>query len=97
MSGWMPLKSQAAHFYPKSKFFVLLVIEKKTLTLNTMFQGGCVTLTLFNDEKYYKNVLAPQMSGFLKFDFGGMPLKSQVALFYPKTELFVLLWDKNTT
>ena len=46
MSGWVPLKSQVAHFYPKSNFLVLRVIENKTLTLNTMFLGGRA--------KYYK-------------------------------------------
>ena len=54
MSGWVPLKSQVAHFYPKSNFLVLRVIENKTLTLNTLFLGGRAILTLFNYEKYYK-------------------------------------------
>ena len=37
MSGQMPHISQAAHFYSKIEFFVLLVIENETLILNTMF------------------------------------------------------------
>ena len=31
-------------------------------------------MPLFKDEKLYKNILASQMSGFWKFDFGALEL-----------------------
>ena len=68
--GGMPLKSQVALFYPTAELFVLLQNKNTTWTLNTMFKENCAIISLLKDEKYYKNILASQMSGFLKLDFG---------------------------